>query len=66
MTDRYLPVHRVAQILSCSRAHVYELMNRRQVRSIKIGERGGYRISEESLCAFIERREFDPEKEGSS
>ena len=63
MTDRYLPVHHVAKILSCSRSYVYELINRNLIRCIKIGDRGGVRISEQSLCSFIDSRQIDPEKD---
>ena len=63
MTDRYLPVHHVMKILSCSKGHVSWLISNKHLQSIRIGDRCGVRISEKSLQAFIDSRQIDPEKD---
>ena len=62
VTDRSLPVHRVAQILSCSRSHVYELISRGLISATRIGGRHGVRVPEKSLSSFIASRETGPKK----
>lgn len=55
MAARFLTRADVAEELNISEAQVYALLRRGDVRRIKIGGRGVYRIERRELEAFIRR-----------
>ena len=57
MTDgpRFLTLNDVAEILNTSLAQVTALVHRQELRAIKIGGRGQWRVERSELEAFIER-----------
>lgn len=57
--DRYLPINVVADILSCTERHIYDLIQEEKLEGIKIGSRA-IRISERSLFVFIENSKLNP------
>jgi excisionase family DNA binding protein len=68
---RFLTLADVAEILNTSVAQVYAMVRREELRAIKIGGRGQWRVSEADLEAyiaaqyvatsqFIENHPFDP------
>ena len=68
---RFLTLADVAEVLSTSVAQVYAMVRRKELRAIKIGGRGQWRVSEADLEAyvqaqyaatsdFIEAHPFDP------
>ncbi len=57
---RYLTMERVAEILSCTERHVYNLVVEGRLEAIKIGTRA-VRISERSLHEFIETARINPD-----
>jgi excisionase family DNA binding protein len=66
--DKYLTMQTVAEILSCTERHVYDLIVEESLVAIKVGSRA-VRVSEQSLIDFIEKRKvnsadlFDPDNE---
>lgn len=54
-SPRFLQLSEVADILSISQAQVYALVRRGELRAIKIGGRGQWRVEARELEAFIER-----------
>lgn len=60
ITDRYLKVQSVVEILSCTDGYVYELIQAGTLTAVKIGERA-IRISQQSLQAFLATRVINPE-----
>lgn len=60
-TPRFLTLADVAEILSTTSAQVYALVRRRELRAIKIGGRGQWRVETTELEAFIERAYKDTE-----
>ncbi|HCB06986.1 MAG TPA: helix-turn-helix domain-containing protein [Nocardioides sp.] len=68
---RFLTLADVAEVLNTSVAQVYAMVRREELRAIKIGGRGQWRVSEADLEAyiaaqytatseFIEAHPFDP------
>ena len=57
MTDRLLNVEQARRKLNCHRTYVYKLLDAGKLRGFKLGIRKGYRIYEDSLEAFLQRRE---------
>lgn len=57
---KYVTMQVVAETLSCSERHVYDLIVDGSLEAIKIGGRA-VRISEESLNDFIESHKIKPE-----
>lgn len=55
---RFLTLADVAEILATSTAQVYALVRRGELRAIKIGGRGQWRVETVELEAFI-RRMYD-------
>jgi excisionase family DNA binding protein len=55
MRDKLLYAHVVAKWLGCSRPHIYKLIYDGEIIAYRIGKRG-YRISEQSVLNFLERR----------
>src|SRR4051794_6164030 len=54
-TPRFLTLTDVAEILNTSSAQVYALVRRRDLKAIKIGGRGQWRVETSELEAFIAR-----------
>lgn len=54
-TPRFLTLAEVAEILSTSTAQVYALVRRGDLRAIKIGGRGQWRVETAELEAYIKR-----------
>ena len=55
MAGRFLTREQVADELAISKAQVYALLRRKELRAMKIGGRGNWRISREDLETYIER-----------
>lgn len=54
-TPRFLQLSDVAEILNISGAQVYALVRRNELRAIKIGGRGQWRVEASELEAYIQR-----------
>lgn len=52
---RFLLLADVAEILNTSVAQVYALVRRKELKAMKIGGRGQWRVSAEDLEEYIER-----------
>ncbi len=52
---RFLQLADVAEILNISNAQVYALVRRGELRAIKIGGRGQWRVEASELEAYIQR-----------
>ncbi len=59
--DRYIYVHKAADILGCRKNYIYDLIKNGHLDAIRIGKRA-IRVSEASLNDFIESRKVDPEE----
>lgn len=55
MSARFLTREQIAEELAISEAQVYALIRRGDLRAMKIGGRGAWRIGREDLEAYIER-----------
>jgi len=51
---RFLRLDDVAEILNVSLSQVYNLVRRNQLKAIKIGQRGQWRVEQSALEAFIQ------------
>ena len=60
INDKYLTNKYVADLLSCTEAHIRNLIIDGDLVAIKIGARA-MRISEQSLLSFIERQKINPD-----
>jgi len=58
-TPRFLQLADVAEILNISGAQVYALVRRQELKAIKIGGRGQWRVEASELEAYIERAYAD-------
>ena len=54
-TPRFLTLADVAEVLNTSSAQVYALVRRGELRAIKIGGRGQWRVEASELEEFIQR-----------
>ena len=61
-TPRFLQLADVAEILNISGAQVYALVRRGDLRAIKIGGRGQWRVEASELEAYIERAYADADR----
>jgi excisionase family DNA binding protein len=59
---RFLTLADVAEILNTSSAQVYALVRRKELRAVKIGGRGQWRVQQVDLEAYIERLYAETEK----
>jgi excisionase family DNA binding protein len=55
MTPRFLTLADVAETLNVSAAQVYALVRAGEVRALKVGGRGQWRVEAAELEAYIER-----------
>lgn len=55
MKARFLPLTDVAEILSISSAQAYALVRSGELRALKIGGRGQWRVEDSELEDFIQR-----------
>jgi excisionase family DNA binding protein len=53
--QRFLQLADVAEILNTSAAQVYALVRRGDIRAVKLGGRGQWRVEATELEAYIER-----------
>jgi excisionase family DNA binding protein len=61
-TPRFLQLADVAEILNTSNAQVYALVRRKELRALKIGGRGQWRVEASELEAYIERAYADADR----
>ena len=59
---RFLQLADVAEVLNISGAQVYALVRRRELKAIKIGGRGQWRVEASELEAYIQRAYDDAEE----
>lgn len=59
---RFLTLQDVATYLATSHAQVYAMVRRRELRAIKIGGRGQWRVASSDLEAWIQRGYADTER----
>ena len=62
MPPRFLPLAEVAEVLGVSGSQVYSLVRTGQLKAIKIGGRGQWRVERGELEKFIQRM-YDETKE---
>lgn len=62
MTRRFLTLADVAEMLNVSSAQTYALVRSGQLRGIKIGGRGQWRVEESELERFISQRYEETER----
>jgi excisionase family DNA binding protein len=55
VADRFLSREQVAEELAISKAQVYALLRRKELRGIKIGGRGIWRIGRDDLETYLQR-----------
>jgi len=61
-TPRFLQLADVAEILNISAAQAYALVRRGDIRSIKIGGRGQWRVEASALESYIEQAYADTDR----
>lgn len=61
-TPRFLQLADVAEILNISGAQVYALVRRGDLRAIKVGGRGQWRVEATEVEAYIERAYADADQ----
>jgi excisionase family DNA binding protein len=59
---RFLQLADVAEVLNISGAQVYALVRRQELKAIKIGGRGQWRVEASELEAYIQRAYADAER----
>jgi excisionase family DNA binding protein len=59
---RFLQLADVAEVLNISGAQVYALVRRHELKAIKIGGRGQWRVEASELEAYIQRAYADAEQ----
>ncbi len=59
---RFLQLADVAEILNISGAQVYALVRRKDLKAVKIGGRGQWRVEVSELEAYIERAYADADR----
>ena len=61
-TPRFLLLADVAEILNISGAQVYALVRRQDLKAIKVGGRGQWRVEASELEAYIKRAYADADQ----
>ena len=59
---RFLQLADVAEVLNISGAQVYALVRRQELKAIKIGGRGQWRVEASELEAYIQRAYADADQ----
>lgn len=54
-SDRFLTLADVAEVLNISQSQTYALVRNEELRAIKIGGRGQWRVERDELEAYIQR-----------
>lgn len=54
-SDRFLTLPDVAEVLNISQSQTYALVRSRELKAIKVGGRGQWRVEREELEAYIRR-----------
>jgi excisionase family DNA binding protein len=62
MPQRFLQLADVAEILNISANQAYQLVNTKELRAIKVGGRGQWRIEASELEAYIQRKYVETEE----
>lgn len=62
MTRRFLTLADVAELLNVSSSQTYALVRNGDIRAIKIGGRGQWRVEESELERFIKERYAETER----
>ncbi|NDY56668.1 helix-turn-helix domain-containing protein [Desulfovibrio sulfodismutans] len=62
MAEMVVNMARVRELLGCSRSHVYRLVERGELRAIKVGDSRGLRVYLSSVESFKRRREIHPDE----
>lgn len=62
MPARFIPLSDVAETLSISASQAYALVRSGELRAIKVGGRGQWRVEQSELEAYIERSYRDTER----
>lgn len=62
MTSRFLTREQVADELNVSMAQAYALIRRKDLRALKIGGRGTWRVGRDDLESYIERAYAETER----
>ena len=57
--SRFLSLDQVAEELASTKAQVYALVRRKELRALKLGGRGQWRVARADLEAFIEQAYAD-------
>jgi len=60
--SRFLTLPDVSEILNTSSAQVYALIRRKELKAVKIGGRGQWRVEALELEAYIQRAYHDTEE----
>lgn len=58
-TPRFLRLGEIAEILNVSDSQVYQLVRRNELKAIKIGQRGQWRVERSALEEYIQSRYDD-------
>jgi excisionase family DNA binding protein len=61
-TPRFLQLADVAEVLNISGAQVYALVRRQDLKAIKVGGRGQWRVEASELEAYIQRAYADADR----
>lgn len=57
---KLLKIWRVAEILDCTKQHVYHMIRDGEIVAVKLGLRG-IRITQESVSNYLQKNQIDPE-----
>ncbi|MPZ96384.1 MAG: helix-turn-helix domain-containing protein [Propionibacteriales bacterium] len=61
-TPRFLRLSDVAEVLNISASQAYALVRRKELRAIKVGGRGQWRVEASELESYIQRAYDDTDK----
>lgn len=56
MAPRFVPLSDVAEMLSISASQAYALVRSGELRAIKVGGRGQWRVEDSEIESYIQRR----------
>jgi excisionase family DNA binding protein len=58
---RLVTVKQAAELLSCSKANLYSLLDGGELPFVRVGKSNGYRIDVEDIMRFIDQRQVQQE-----